>query len=312
MSEDVECVFEGICHLGEGPLWSVAEQQLYWTDVFNRRLWRYDPATGRSGVAWEGAWQVGGFAFTRAGALVLCAEDRVFRLEGNDLVELERLPLQPGEQFNDVTTDPRGRLFAGTVHRRGGLGALYRIEAGTPPVRVLDGIACSNGMTFSLDERTFFHTNTGLRRVTAYDYDAATGAMSNPRVWFQGNAAQGYPDGLTLDLEDHIWQAFWGAGVVRRLSPAGAIVEERHVPARQPSSVMFGGPSLHDLYITSACQGAADLAAGLDREGRFLGGRVYRCSLPVGGRAEWPAALDESPPPSARESCAVHAGDKNT
>ncbi len=290
MHAPIECVFEGICHLGEGPLWNVGEQALYWTDVFNRRLWRYDPATGRSRVFWEGAWQVGGFAFARDGALVLCAQDRVFRLAGGALTELERLALQPGEQFNDVTTDPRGRLFAGTVHRRGGLGALYRLEPNRAPVKVLDGVACSNGMTFSLDQRTFFHTHTGRRQVTAYAYDAETGAITDPRVVFQGTAAQGYPDGLTLDAEDHLWQAFWGAGMVRRMTPAGAVTAEIRVPARQPSSVMFGGAALRDLYITTACQGATDLASGTDAQGRFLGGRVYRCALPVGGRPEWPAA----------------------
>jgi sugar lactone lactonase YvrE len=43
----VEIVNNGYtCHLGEGPHWSVAEQVLYYVDIYNARVLRYDPSTG--------------------------------------------------------------------------------------------------------------------------------------------------------------------------------------------------------------------------------------------------------------------------
>lgn len=293
MKYKIECVFEGICHLGEGPLWNVKQKKLYWTDILNKRIWQFEPSNGESRIFWEGSLMAGGFAFTGKGAMVLCAEDGVYLLSEGELKQIHHIPMQSREVFNDITTDPKGRIFAGTLRRQGGEGCLYRLEKGKTPVKILEGISCSNGMTFSLDQKIFFHTNTGKRRITAYDYDIVTGNISNPRVFFQGTDEQGYPDGLTLDAEDHIWQAFWGVGLVRRLSPSGAIVDEIHVPVRQPSSVMFGGKKLNQLYITTACQGATNLNTGMDdKKGIFLGGKVYRCNMDVCGRAEWFADFD--------------------
>jgi sugar lactone lactonase YvrE len=104
-----------------------------------------------------------------------------------------------------------------------------------------------------------------------------------------GNPADGYPDGITLDSEGYMWVAFWGASCVRRLSPDGKIAQEIMVPAIQPSSVMFGGEMMDTLFITSACEGGADIQKGLNAEGAFLGGQVFQIRLSIKGREEWPA-----------------------
>ena len=292
----VECVHEGICHLGEGPLWRPELQKLFWTDIVGRTLWVHDPASGVSRPFWQGELQVGGFAFTARGSLVLCTDRGVFLLEvsaeGNP-IESPRLiasvPLAEAERFNDITTDPLGRVFAGTLDRGQPSGTLYRLERGAAPAALLQGVRCSNGMAFSMDERRFFHTDTLAYRITRYDYDRDTGAIGNPAVHYQGRERDGLPDGITIDVEDHLWVAFWGAGVVRRLDPGGRVTAEVPIPARQPSSLIFGGKQLDELYVTSAAQGAADLATGCDADGTFLGGPVYRFSAAVPGRAEWPA-----------------------
>ncbi len=291
---DPEQVYTGICWLGEGPLWNVREQRLYWTDILNSRLWVYDPAGGSSSVFWEGAHQVGGFAFSRSGGLVLCTDKGVFALNPEQMGQSDARPkllhevdMAPGELFNDITVDPAGRIFAGTYNSTGPTGTLYRLEKGRPPETVLTGLGCSNGMTFSMDERFFYHTDTIPGTITRYAYDRDTGRISDPRIIFKSSPGPDGPDGLTLDREDHLWAAFWGGSVVRRLSPAGSIVEEIRLPVKQPSSVMFGGADLRDLYITSACEGGSDLERGLDSEGVFLGGPVYRVRLETGGRPEW-------------------------
>jgi D-xylonolactonase len=146
-------------------------------------------------------------------------------------------------------------------------------------------------MTFTLDLRFFFHTDSLARRITRYRYDRGTGDIRPAGVFFQGSSPDGLPDGITLDAEGHLWVAFWGAAAVRRLDPAAKTVQEFRFPARQVSSVMFGGPNLEDLYVTSAAEDAADLSTGRDANGVFLGGPVYRLRPGVRGRPEWPAEL---------------------
>jgi sugar lactone lactonase YvrE len=309
---NVKCVFKGICHLGEGPVWNVQLQRLFWTDIYNRRIWMYDPASGSSSIFWEGALQVGGFAFTRSGGVVLCSDKGVHllagvvkRLEGaNGLnqagglrvtddfhaepVLLFDIPMRVNEMFNDITVDPNGRIFAGTISRPDFTdGTLYRFEKGKDPAVVLKDLYCSNGMTFSLDEKTFFHTDSTFHKITKYDYDRETGNITNPRSYFQGTPEMGSPDGMTMDSEGYIWAAFWGGSCIRRLDPEGRIAAEILLPAKQPSSTMFGGEKLDELYITTACEGADNIMAGYCNDGVFLGGPVYRGIPGVAGRAEW-------------------------
>ena len=44
----LRCVLDVKASLGECPLWSVAEQVLYWVDINAPSLNRFDPATGRN------------------------------------------------------------------------------------------------------------------------------------------------------------------------------------------------------------------------------------------------------------------------
>lgn len=293
----MEIIYKGICHLGEGPVWNAQQKKLYWTDIFERRIWVYEPEINTSRIFWQSEHRIGGYAFTKKGDIVLCSDKGVFilsvNMDGNPKAEpqlLFQIPLdrQKNEMFNDITVDPAGRIFAGTLVRDNFTeGTLYRLEKGKDPVIALRGIYCSNGMTFSLDEEYFYHTDSGLKRITRYEYDRSTGTISSPEVYFQGTEATGSPDGITLDSKNHVWAAFWGGACVRRIAPDGKVVAEQTLPAKQISSVMFGGDELDQLYVTSAAEGAGNLETGCSTDGVFLGGQLYRLNPGVKGREEW-------------------------
>ena len=60
-----------------------------------------------------------------------------------------------------------------------------------------------------------------------------------------------FPDGATVDSEGCLWSALVTKGQVGRFSPEGALMHIVDVPADHPSSVMFGGPDLDVLFVTS-------------------------------------------------------------
>jgi hypothetical protein len=43
---EITCVVDSKSRTGEGAVWDVAEQALYWVDIPAGRLYRFDPATG--------------------------------------------------------------------------------------------------------------------------------------------------------------------------------------------------------------------------------------------------------------------------
>jgi sugar lactone lactonase YvrE len=45
---DVQCIWNGQAVLGEGPVWDVAEQALFWVDIKKHTIHRPDPRKGPS------------------------------------------------------------------------------------------------------------------------------------------------------------------------------------------------------------------------------------------------------------------------
>ncbi|TFG60028.1 MAG: SMP-30/gluconolactonase/LRE family protein [Spirochaetales bacterium] len=287
--QKIRIIHDGICHLGEGPVWNVFLQKLFWTDIFNRRLWMYDSSIKITSLFWEGSFKIGGFAFTKNDDIVACTDRGVYLLRKSCLDNPELLfeiPFRRNEMFNDITVDPAGRIFAGTLDRDGDGGVLYRLEKGKAPAVILENIKCSNGMAFSSDNNYFYHTDSLQFSILRYSYDKKTGDIGKSEIFYKGDEARGMPDGMTIDSEDHIWSAFWGSNTVKRFNPAGDIVKEVRFPAKQVSSVMFGGKALKELFVTSSSQGAVDLKRGYNKEGIFLGGYTYTFAADVTGLEE--------------------------
>jgi len=287
----VSSIGNPICRLAESPIWNDTEKALYWTDIPARRLWRYDPRSGDITLEWEGDLVIGGFAFTESNDIVMCTDKGVYKFvrPAGSLHLLVEIPMADDERFNDITTDPRGRILAGTLTERREEGLLYRLERDKAPAVILRDIGTSNGMTFSLDRKYFYHTDSHIQTITRYDYDLASGDIQNPCIIYHGKKEDGSPDGITMDAEGFIWVACYRGGKIIRIDIDGKIVRELPVPATQPSSVMFGGNDLNELYVTSASQGATDPVKGLDDQGRYLGGEVFRIRPGVTGRKEWRA-----------------------
>jgi D-xylonolactonase len=243
------------CHLGENPLWHPDEQRVYWTDITRGRLFRYDPATGAHEPCYEGD-PVGGFTIQEDGALLLFMARGAIKVWRDGELEpvFEELPDERENRFNDVIADPEGRVFCGTMSPPDRLGRLYRLDPDGSIRTVLEGIGTSNGMGFTLDRKQFFHTDTRQHTIFLYDYDQATGEIANRRVFLHVTdpEAEGRVDGMTVDAEGHIWSARWDGGQLVRHAPDGTVEQRVRFPARKISSVIFGGESYEDIYVTTA------------------------------------------------------------
>ena len=161
----------------------------------------------------------------------------------------------PGNRFNDGKTDRRGRHWAGTmgdVDWNHPIGNLYRFGPDRQPVRVAENIRCSNGIAWSPDDRTMYFCESFAYVIHAYDFDAVTGAIENRRTFATVDAASGsFPDGITVDADGFLWCAQPVFGRLVRYDPTGRIERIIELPVSRGTSVMFGGPDLSTLYITT-------------------------------------------------------------
>lgn len=248
-----ELIADYQCVCGEGPLWHPDEQRVYWLDITKGRMFRYDPASGHHEQVYEGT-PIGGFTIQPDGALLLFMQKGAIKLwrEGELTTVIEEIPEERESQFNDVIADPKGRVYCGTLPTKDRLGRLYRLDTDGTLTMLVEGIDCSNGMGFTPDLKRMYYTDSTKYEIYLFDYDQDTGNLSDQRIFVQGPEEDGLPDGMTVDAEGYIWSAHWDGSCVIRYAPDGHEERRIHFPAKQVSSVTFGGPDYTDLYVTTA------------------------------------------------------------
>ena len=253
-----ELVLNVRAELGEGPVWDAASGTLYWVDLFAGVVHRYQPASGLTGSVEVGE-IIGCVVPRQSGGLLAATASGIYHLDPAtgaktrvSAIEADR----PETHFNDGKVDPAGRFWFGSIavdRTSDVLGDLYSLEPDLTVTHRLAGVDNTNGMDWSPDGRTMYYIDSLTRQVTAYDYDAASGAISNPRPLVTLPEGTGVPDGMTVSVDGTLWVAHWGGARVTRWHPAtGALLQTIAVPASLTTSCAFAGPALDELYITTA------------------------------------------------------------
>jgi len=279
------CVLDAKASLGECPVWSVAEQALYWVDINAPTLNRFEPATGRN-TTMPMPESIGCFALRIGGGFVVALRGGIWfaRADGTLERRIAAAPYDPDHhRFNDGRCDRQGRFFVGTMNegRDAPSAALMRLDGDFRLIRVVGDLTISNGLAWRPDGRTMYHADTPLRVVHAYDYDVATGAPGRRRVFAQWNGECERPDGGTVDSDGCYWTAHYRAGMVLRIAPDGATRAAYPVPAMCPTMCAFGGPDLRTLFVTTARQQRTpDELARLPQSGGVFAMRTAVAGLP--------------------------------
>ncbi|XP_046422410.1 regucalcin-like [Neodiprion fabricii] len=274
MAPNIKIVHNEKLVLGEGPYWDHVAQVLYYVNVLESTIFKYEPSTEKftqvivdkekkSSVSFvipvEGIKDK--FVIGYGNKLALLTWNGISTYPTN-LEILISLNEATDTVFNDGKVDPRGRLWTGTVfpgvitgsqERRG---ELYRMNSQEKCVTShATGIGISNGLAWSTDHKIFYYIDSLNNTVDAFDYNINSGELSNRRIAFDfvKNNLKGFPDGMTIDVENKLWVAAFNGSAVHQVDPeTGSLLQSVKFPTSQITSATWGGPNLDELYVTSA------------------------------------------------------------
>ena len=258
MSFEISTIVPGAERLGEGAVWDVVDQKLWWVDITGGLINCYSPDTGVNENFAFGE-PVGCIARRDGGGLVVAAKSGFWFFDpetGQKTPILDPETDLPENRFNDGTVDPAGRFWAGTMKEGGEheqRGWFYLLDTDLSVSRMDKVFYTTNGLSFSPDGNTmyFSDSNRAVRKIWSCSYDGITGTTGTPEIFFDTKQVSGRPDGGTVDAEGCYWMAGVGGWQIYRLSPEGELMLTVNVPVEKPTKPMFGGKNLDILYLTS-------------------------------------------------------------
>ncbi|MBN8928267.1 MAG: SMP-30/gluconolactonase/LRE family protein [Rhodospirillales bacterium] len=276
-----ELVWDSRCGVAESPVWDRTNRRILFVDIPGKRINALSVDTGAQ-QSWDLPEVVPSLGLARSGRLVVALRSRVvmFDPKTGTIDELTGPIDQPAStRLNDGKVGPDGAFWVGSMDEhspRQPIGSLYRV---TPDGRVetrTTGIASSNGLAWSPDERVMYHSDTSGGLIEAWDFDPTTGDMRNHRVLARLGNEDGRPDGAAMDADGNYWSAGPSAGVLNCFSPTGELLAKIPFPVPGPTMPCFAD---EQLYVTSLREGkSAEVLAAHPT----LGG-LFRAPAPATG-----------------------------
>jgi sugar lactone lactonase YvrE len=273
-------VGEFVTTWGESLVWDEQRQRLYFVDTLASKLHWLDPGDTNphellcpqmpSGMVADGQ-----------GRLVVTMDDGIYRIDV-DAASFEKLfdyPARLGGRCNDMCADLSGNLITGKLNLGPDEGSSWRITPAGEWTMLDDDISNTNGPTVAvLDGQMTLIIGDSSKQYYRYDYDPATGAVGERRVFGDVDALgpspdkRAIPDGATLDTDDGLWCALPGSSRIVRFTTEG-LDGEIMLPCEHPTDVTYGGPNLDVLYVVAINDGLYAIeGAGTGRvEPRFGG-----------------------------------------
>lgn len=259
---------------GESLVWDDRRQRLYWVDCAASTLhWIGHESTdvGELRLPSMGT----GVVPTEDDRLVVVVADSL-HLVDPDRATTERIaPNPPGMdgRCNDACADLDGNLITGKLNAGPEPGATWRYSSDGTWTELDDDISNTNGpQVFRTPSGDTLIVGDTATHYYAYDYDPATGAATDRRIYGDLSDLDGLADGSALDAYDGLWCALVRGGQLARFTGDG-LDRTIAVPCRNPTDIAFGGPHLDQLFVVSiggkgALDGTLLVGSGLGVRGR--------------------------------------------
>lgn len=262
MEKNIKLFADCRCELSESPMWNEKENCLYWHG-FHGELYRKkltDDVNDFECFQLD-IGRIGSMVFTDDDYMLLFADGgRIWKWKPYS----EPILYKDFNKslFNDVITDPEGRVYCGMLadhffepDKVADHGSFWMLDNKMDLIPIEEKTGKTpNGIRFSPQLDKLYFAVTDHNCVYVYDYDKSTGKLSNKKVF----ATDCLPDGIATDTDGNVWVTCCKpGGALLCYNPQGEIIDEIYFPVYRIISVAFGGADKSIMFVTTASENNA-------------------------------------------------------
>ena len=270
-----ECIWQTKTLLGEGTLWVKSLNSIYFTDIKRKKIFTFNTKTKRKKIIKINK-EIGFLSHIKKNIFILGlkGELRIVNLKNNKKIKSIFIEIdKPLNRLNDGKTDPRGRLWFGSMdnlERNIQNGSLYCLNKNLKLKMVDNKYMITNGPAF-INEKNFYHTDTKKRIIYKIKIDKNLNILEK-KIFKKFLGVEGFPDGMTTDRFKNLWVCHFGGSSISVFNQKGKKIYKIKLPAKNVTNCAFGGANNNDLYITTALKGLKEI----DKKKYNLSGSLFK------------------------------------
>ena len=270
-----ECIWQTKAFLGEGTLWVKSLNSIYFTDIKRKKIFTFNTKTKRKKIIKINK-EIGFLSHIKKNIFILGlkGELRIVNLKNNKKIKSIFIEIdKPLNRLNDGKTDPRGRLWFGSMdnlERNIQNGSLYCLNKNLKLKMVDNKYMITNGPAF-INEKNFYHTDTKKRIIYKIKIDKNLNILEK-KIFKKFLGVEGFPDGMTTDRFKNLWVCHFGGSSISVFNQKGKKIYKIKLPAKNVTNCAFGGANNNDLYITTALKGLKEI----DKKKYKLSGSLFK------------------------------------
>jgi len=244
--------------LGEGTLWVPSLNSIYFVDTKKKKILSLHLRSNKKRIIKIDK-EIGFLSHIKKDIFLLGlqSELRIVNFRNKKIIKSIQIESdKPLNRVNDGKTDPKGRLWFGTMdnpERKIKNGSLYCLDKRLILHKVDTKYYITNGPVF-INNDTFLHTDSGRKIIFKIKIDNNYKIIKKT-TFIKFSKKDASPDGMTIDNKKNIWICHFGGACISVYNLKGKKIHKLKLPAKNITNCTFGGKNMNDLYATSALKG---------------------------------------------------------
>ena len=285
-----ECVWKLKSLLGEGTLWVKSLNSIFFVDIKKKKIFILNTKNRKKKIIKVNK-EIGFLSQVKKSIFILGLKGELRIVDLKTKKKIKSIIVEkdkPLNRLNDGKTDPRGRLWFGSMdnlERNVESGSLYCLDNNFKLTKVDSNYMITNGPAF-IDTKNFFHTDSRKKIIYKIKIDNNLN-IKRKKIFKKFSRFDGSPDGMTIDKLKNLWVCHFGGACISVFNKKGKKIHKINLPAKNVTNCTFGGKNNTDLFISTARKSMNKT----DLQKFKFSGSLFKVKTNIKGKATQPFKL---------------------